>query len=765
MPVVDGQLKEAKSNAIRQSQNELLYQGVKFSAFGSLIASAVVIFTFGTYASTVSSSVWFFGIALVYVLRLYDATCYAKATDKAENAAGWALRFNIGALASSVAWSSTLCLLFPENQLAFQVLMVMMLGGVAGGALASLPYDRAINLQFQLVILASVIIKFLLLGDEFSLYVALFSVFVFGFLISCGNAVSKNYLELLKLKLDIQERSRSVMQTTERMAQIGYWERIEDSPYIELSDNLANIWEESGRTMSIKECFHRVHTDDRRRVRSSFSSVFNNSSEVVVEFRMRRAASSDTYRTMRQVISLDTDLEGREKLLGTVQDITDIRTAEEKIYSMAYFDALTGLANRAYFHERLSVVVDEARALNRQFSLVYIDLDNFKTVNDSFGHECGDSYLKQFSAHLQRMTRHTDMVARLGGDEFCIIVNDVEGETEPVNVAQRCLDFCQSTLEVGNHKLLPRLSVGIASYPADGQTPDELIKSADLAMYHVKNSGKLNYALYTDQMAVDLRDRVRLESDLKQALHNEEFELWYQPQVNVISNCYSGVEALIRWRHPTRGLVSPDAFIATAERVGMIKEIGEWVLLTACRQLAAWNRLGIDTQMAVNISGDHFASQGFLAFVSTVLAETGIDPQALEIEITESLTRDPDMHTLICKKLQHLGVRIAIDDFGTGYSSLSLLGRLPVDTLKIDRTFIMGLPEDHSSRLMVKSIADICLGFHYDVVAEGVETADQLEFLQQLKIPHVQGYYFSKPVPSNEALVVLRKQNPCSRVA
>lgn len=765
MPVVDGQCRISKNIAIRHSQNVLLFQGVKFSAAASLVSSVGVVYAFGPFTDAITAGLWYASIAVVYLLRLFDSYRFSKAVDSRENAYSWALRFNIGTLVAAVVWSSSLYFMFPVDHPAFQVLMVMMLGGVAGGALASLPYDRSINFQFQLIILVSVTIRFLLQGDEFSLFVVLYCLFVFGFLISCGKTVGKDYFELLNLKHDLQERNRSVMQTTERMAQIGYWERNGSSPFMELSNNLAQLWAETSSTVSISACLQRVHIDDRKRVHSSVTSVLANSGEVAVEFRMRRADSVEGYRTMRQVVSVGTDLEGRQKLLGTVQDITDIRTAEEKIYTMAYFDGLTGLANRAHFHERLDVLVDEARALNMQFSLVYIDLDNFKAVNDSLGHACGDSYLKQFAEYLQGMMRSTDLVARLAGDEFCILVYDVADAMEPVLVAERCLEFCQSTLEVGNHRLMPRLSVGISTYPADGKNSDEMLTAADLAMYHVKNSGKLNYAVYTHQMEVDLRDRVRLESDLRQAMQNREFELWYQPKVSIKGNRYSGVEALIRWRHPVRGVVQPDAFIATAERVGMIREIGEWVLDTACRQLAEWNRLGLKTQMAVNISGDHFASDGFLSFVSTLLAETGVAPEELEIEITESLTRDPEQHMAICTKLQYLGVRIAIDDFGTGYSSLSLLGRLPVDTLKIDRTFIQGLPDDQSSRLMVKSIADICLGFHYNVVAEGVESADQLGFLEELNIPQVQGYYFSKPVPGDEVMPILRKENPCSHVA
>ncbi len=743
----------------------LLYAGVKFSAAGSFAASLVIVNTFGPLTNPDWARAWFVIITAAYLCRLIDNRLFHVALTPVEDAETWARRFNIGALVSSAAWASTMWILFPHDDVPHQLLLILTLGGVAGGALASLPYDRGLNLVFQLIIMLSVEVRLLTLGDPFSLEVALFSLFVFGFLLSCGKEVGKNYFELLRLKQDIQDQSRSVMQTTERMAHIGYWEWDGQSTHIELSDNLAAIWGESERLVAINACFRRLHPDDRQQVRHSFASVKENDDDIVVEYRMGSGELNDTYRNMRQVVSQISGLQGDIRLLGTVQDITDIRRAEEKIYTMAYYDGLTGLANRAYFHEYLSETIATSAGQSKKFSVIYIDLDNFKGVNDSFGHECGDGYLRQFSDHLKRNVRRTDLVARLGGDEFCILVHDIADVAESISTAERCLEFGATSIEVGNHRISPTLSVGISTYPQDGLDSDSIVRSADLAMYHVKNNGKQNYAIYDERMAIDSQDRMMLEADLKLALSQDEFELWYQPQIDIQSNTYSGVEALIRWRHPTRGIVAPDLFINTAERVGIIKEIGEWVLETGCRQLAEWNAAGLHTQLAINISGDHFTAAGFTEFVARTIRQNNLAPKAVEIEITESLSRDPEAHTRICEKLRSIGVRVAIDDFGTGYSSLSLLGKLPVDTLKIDRSFIMGLPDDLSSRLMVKAIADLCVGFHYDIVAEGVETKEQLAFLVEMGIPYVQGYYFSKPVMSDDVLRILAGCDPTSAVA
>ncbi len=756
---------QKRQSAIRHSQNQLLYGGIKFSAVGSLAAAVVVLYTFGPYVDAISARFWFVGITAVYLLRVLDLLLFIKEPNPSENPKRWALRFNAGALMASAAWASSMWFVFPADDVPHQILLILTLGGVAGGAIASLPYDKRLNFAFQMIIVLSVEIRLFLEGDSFSYEIALFGLFVFGFLLSCGKEVGNSYFELIRLKQDIQDKSNSVMKTTERMAQIGYWEWDGESSSIKLSDNLAELWKVDSGLMSIKSCFQRIHATDRRNVRKSFLKVREIDEEIVVEYRMSVDMGISEFRTMRQVIKQVPNHDGNISLLGTVQDITDIRSAEEKVYAMAYYDGLTGLANRSYFHDYLNSVITNSEGAKKQFSVVYIDLDNFKGVNDSYGHECGDGYLQMFSEHLKNTVRKTDLVARLGGDEFCILVNDIDDISDSVATAERCLEFSADTIEIGNHRISPQLSVGISTYPQDGEAPDDIVKSADLAMYYVKNNGKQDFAIYDERMAIETEEQMRLEADLKQALNNDEFELWYQPQVNIQDNTYSGVEALIRWRHPTRGMVRPDLFITTAERVGMIKEIGEWVLETGCKQLAEWNANGLYIQLAVNISGEHFIASGFPEFVENVVKANNLDPDHVEIEITESMSRDPVAHTQVCNELQKIGVRIAIDDFGTGYSSLSLLGKMPVDTLKIDKSFIDGLPSDEGSRLMVKAITELCLGFEYDIVAEGVESADQLAFLTSLKIPHVQGYYFSKPLPSDEIWPLLTTKNPLQLAA
>ncbi len=736
----------ARQEAIRHTQNELLYRGVKYSAAGSLLAAAVAVYVFAPLTTpSVAVWIWFVCIYTVYLTRVVDCRLFTRSTSRHEQVDYWASRFNTGALASAVIWASSMWLIYPQADLAHQVLLVLTLGGVAGGALASLPYDSKLSNIFQLLILSSVLLRLIVDGSQFALELALFSCFVFGFLLSCGKEVGKNYLDLLRLRQDSQETNLTLIRTTEQMAQLGYWQWDLESESVEMSSHLAQMLGFDQRQVNIQDYFSCVHADDRLKVENAWTHVIKTGEDSHVEFRAVDS-QSDKLRNIRQIMKLISDSEGHNSLLGALQDITDIKTAEQKIYSMAYYDELTGLANRAQFHERIDAEISRATRLNKRFAIIYIDLDDFKGVNDSYGHQCGDNYLKHFSNYLKVNIKESGICARLGGDEFCILITDIEDHSYAEQAALQCLNYCQQVVQLGNHRIHPKLSIGVALFPDHGSVGDELIKCADLAMYAIKQSGKRSYAIYNTHMASENRERVRLEADLRQALVNNEFELWYQPKIDIQTNSMMGVEALIRWRHPEKGLIPPDLFISTAERVAMIKEIGEWVFIHACSQLQQWNNQGLKLSMAVNISGDHFAADDFSEFILTTIEQHQLRHADLEIEITESLSRNPEEHSATCHQLRSHGVRIAIDDFGTGYSSLSVLSDLEVDTLKVDKSFIDSIVTDPAAQLMVQTIIDLSLGLGYAVVAEGVETADQLEILRQRHCPYVQGYLFSRPV-------------------
>ena len=760
----------ARKNAIRHNQNLLLYQGVKFSVVGSLLAAGVGVYVFGPLASsTIGGWIWFCSLYAVYLFRAFDCYTFSKAESPQNRVEHWSRRFRIGAMLSAAAWTSALWLIYPEGDQAHQVLLVLTLSAVAGGALASLPYDTRISNQFQMMIFAAVLLRLLMDGSQFALELALFSSFVFGFLLSCGKEVGKNYFDLLRLRQDSQENNLELIRTTEQMAKFGYWQWDLSSRSVKLSTHLSlmlgfDTQEVDISAVDISATFSRIHHHDRLKVENTCTRVIKSGEEAEVECRMYGSQDGEL-RDMRLVIKLIGDSEGKDTLLGAVQDITDIKSAEQRIYSMAYYDELTGLANRAHFHERLDDEVNLARLSGQQFAIIYIDLDDFKGVNDSYGHTCGDNYLKHFSQYLRDTIRQSDMPARLGGDEFCLLISDIDDVRFVEDKVQRCMEYSQQTLQLGNHRIHPRLSIGVALFPENAQQPDELVKCADMAMYTIKLAGKHSYAFYEPEMATENQERVRLEADLRQALNEGEFELWYQPKIDILADRLMGVEALIRWRHPERGLIAPDLFISTAERVGLIKEIGEWVFVEACSQLRQWNDRGLQLGMAINISGDHFVSSDFCEFIVSTIESHQLSFADIEIEITESLSRNPDEHTLICHELRDKGVRIAIDDFGTGYSSLSVLGKLEVDTLKIDKSFIDAVSIEPTSRLMVQSIINLALGLGYDIVAEGVETEDQLEVLKEMRCPYIQGYLFSRPVMAVDVPVLVTTDWRCSKAA
>lgn len=742
----------SRFETIQASKNEHLYSAVKYSALGSIVAAYVL---FSTFEVTTQSYLVCACLYAVYIARWLDSLAFKKDPDAAERCRYWQRRFRLGALSAAVVWSSTMWFIYPSDP-GYQCLLVLTLTGVAGGSLASLSYDRLTPLLFQIIIFASIELRLLLAGDPFSLNIAFFNIFIFIFLLSCSKDVSSNFQQLLRLRLDSEEHNQSLIRTAEKIARVGYWQWDRESESIELSKNLAQMWGFDGRTITLDEWMDVVHADDKERLLRELEADNGPDNDCAVEYRMKVGMDAD--RVMNQITRSVIDSDGSPMLLGTVQDITNIRSAEQKIYRMAYYDELTGLSNRAHFLEQLKMHVALARRNNNKFALVFVDLDDFKGVNDSYGHEVGDRYLRVFADYIRDTIRDSDVTARLGGDEFCIVLPNISDRAEVARITESCLRFSNTTIEIGNHRIQPKMSVGVSIYPDDGADESDLLRSADMAMYSVKQDGKHGYRFFEPHMVSETAERLLLEASLRVAIDNNQFELWYQPKVGLDDLRLSGVEALIRWQHPEKGVIPPDVFINTAERVGMISEIGNWVLRTACLQMREWRDAGLSLQVAVNISGAHFIEDDFIETVVATVEEYGVEASNLELEITESMTRDPVQHSAICKRLREAGVRIAIDDFGTGYSSLSVLDKLEVDTLKIDRSFISGLPDDQSSVILVQAIMELSLGFGYDVVAEGVETQAQLQHLKELGCPYLQGYYFSKPVTAEHIPPMLEQE-------
>jgi len=470
---------------------------------------------------------------------------------------------------------------------------------------------------------------------------------------------------------------------------------------------------------------------------------------------------------------------GPSEVLGLVRDISERKRAEEQIRRLAYCDSLTGIPNRQAFLEMLERELQRSKIGNKKFAVLFMDLDAFKRINDTLGHNVGDQLLQQVSDRLRDTIRPSDLLsrgdsltregseprpdqgtnlARLGGDEFTILIPDLDRVEHALNVAHRVKDAMRRPFIIEGNEIFVTASIGISLFPEDGDDCNSLLKFADTAMYHAKNCGKNNAKLYSSSLTMQIMSHVKLEVGLRKALQNDELYLLYQPQLDVRSSEIVGVEALVRWRHAERGIISPTEFIPLAEETGLIVPIGEWVLRTACSQARAWQKLTRrPVRMAVNLSAKQFKDENLSQIVLSALHDTGLDPRLLELELTEGTLMDDAKATLATlEQLRGIGVYLSIDDFGTGYSSMNYLKRFDVRALKIDRSFISGLPQDSENAAITRAIIAMAHGLKMVVVAEGVETGEQLVLLEEYGCDLVQGFYLGRPAPADAVTGMLQ---------
>ena len=459
-------------------------------------------------------------------------------------------------------------------------------------------------------------------------------------------------------------------------------------------------------------------------------------------------------------------------VLAIVRDITDRKKSEARIFNLAYFDALTALPNRQLFGQSLERTIENAKRDNQKFAVLFVDLDRFKRINDTLGHSVGDELLKEVARRLENCTRSTDSVsrfdpgqdggiqlARLGGDEFVIKLYGIGSEDTVSVIASRIITVLTPPFSYEGHQFVVTPSIGIALYPQDGTNAEDLLMNADSAMYRAKFAGRNNYKFYSETMRTKSLHRLNIENEIRKALDNNQFELYYQPKVDAETWSLVGAEALLRWHHPDRGAIGPADFIPIAEETGLIVPIGQWVLHEACKQVKEWSKFPFgNIPVAVNISSLQFQSDSLIDDVLGAALSAGIDPESLELEITESvLLQDADNTLLALNRLKRAGISLSVDDFGTGYSSLSYLKRFPIDTLKIDRSFVKDLHTDQEDAAICAAILAMAQQLGLNVVAEGVETKEQLEFLRHHKCNQIQGFLCSKPLSAEQFVVLLRE--------
>ncbi len=449
-----------------------------------------------------------------------------------------------------------------------------------------------------------------------------------------------------------------------------------------------------------------------------------------------------------------------QTITGTVQDITERKRLEDHVHNLAYYDSLTGLPNRMLFRDRAQQALAHAARSNALAAILFLDIDRFKFINDTFGHTAGDLLLKQIAERLTEVTRTSDSiarpageevsnaVARLGGDEFTILLTNLRQADHATVVARRILASLAAPFMLEDREVFVTGSIGIALHPSDGDTLEELLKNADTAMYQAKNEGRNNYQYYSRSMNAMAAERLTLENEIRHAFERQEFRLVYQPFVNAANGRVVGAEALVRWQHPTRGLLTPAHFLSAIEEIGLSRRLDQWVMETACRQITAWQRAGAPPmRIAVNLSNAQFQDPALLSEMTRLLQEGNVSPNLVELELTETIVMpNPEEAARLLRQLKALGVRLALDDFGTGTSSISHLRTLPFDTVKIDRSFIVDIARNSEDAAIAEAMIAMAHIRRMHVLAEGIETADQLRLLQKLGCDELQGYLLSKPV-------------------
>ncbi|MGH8503650.1 MAG: putative bifunctional diguanylate cyclase/phosphodiesterase [Gammaproteobacteria bacterium] len=507
------------------------------------------------------------------------------------------------------------------------------------------------------------------------------------------------------------------------------------------------------------DSFAEVHPEDKERVRRVFRETVATGIGRRCEYRLVLNERGVRYLESQGSV-IRNDAGDVAKIVVVSRDVTERKQSEARIQYLAHSDGLTGLPNRTLLADRIGQMLAQNDRHGDSLALLFIDLDHFKTINDSLGHQVGDKLLKQVAGRLSQCMRKSDFLARLGGDEFLMAVGDIRHAQDVALIAQKIVTSIAHSYSVGDHALSTSCSVGISIYPDDGRDVQTLMRNADMAMYHAKERGHNHYQFFSQEMEARAAERLMLGNTMQRALERDEFELHYQPCIELATGRITGVEALIRWRHPELGLLSPARFIPLAEETGMILPIGDWVLRTACAQMHQWQQQGLDgLRLAVNLSARQFRQADLPQQIAAALTNAGVETQTLELEITESMAmQDPERAREVLRELKSMGIGLSIDDFGTGYSSLSYLKRFPLRSLKVDRSFVDGIPGDAHDVAITRATIALAKSLGLYVIAEGVETKAQQRFLANAGCELGQGYLFGKPAPAADVEKLLRRK-------
>lgn len=750
---------------ITAEQTRLLYDNSLMPVIVSVLASAMLAASLWTEIDQTILISWFTAFLIISILRVRLLLVYTEHLPEVVDTQGWHTRFLVGTYLVSFLWGISSFLLFPENSLSHQIVFFMIMVGMAAGGVSSLCPSFRVLAGFLCLILLPLILKLFLLGTGEAMFKA-FLVFLFwSVTVAGGKKINLNIRENIELRLQSVSREKILKISEERYrhifgnAPLGILQYDASGEIIDCNEEFVRIL---GSAKELLIGFNMLTNLKNKDLLSAVEESFS-TGEGYFEGDYTSVTSNKTTPVrafFKTILYSDQGISGG---IGIVEDFTEKRQSEELIEYQASYDALTGLPNRRLFIDYLTSEISRAERHASYGALLYLDLDNFKTINDSLGHSIGDEYLKTVANRLTEFIRKEDVASRMGGDEFTLVITElgktVETAASKVRGIAEELSLCLSSpCKIDGRELQSTVSIGISLFPKQDIGVDDILKQADTAMYRAKAAGRNEICFFLPSMQEAADEKLHISTELRHALKQEELLIHLQPQVDM-SGLLIGAEVLLRWNHPKRGMIPPSVFLSIAEENGLMQEIGRWVLKEACHKIKQWTDSGQlkESQIiSVNISGSEIAAPDFVASINKVLAETGADPRHLGIELTEGslISTGKDIVEKMMK-VRELGIKLSVDDFGTGYSSLNYLRSLPLNTLKIDRSFVNDINDVRRNVVLVDTIIMMATNLGLDVIAEGVENEQELVYLNKKGCSVYQGFYFSKPLEVDTFIKIL----------
>lgn len=744
-----------------------LYKRSKTASLTLLVISAVYVLMLAKEFDLQQLLIWFLILLVVLFFRLVMFRLYFSEENRINNLSYWLQLFRLGIFFAGMTIGSLNLFFFTQEPIAYMIAALMLPYGIAVGAVTMLLDVVAFSL-YALTLLGPVVYQSVITGDRVYFGFALLTI-IFGlFLLKFSREYNQNFRTNMRLRYENKELLNDLEKEkntlNNRLGRI-----LNDSTteiYVVDADSLMCLQVNQGAVDNLgysKEEFGEINlldifTElDKRSLTELLAPLYSGSWEPVKYKGINRRKDGSTFPVEASLQLSIVDVP--PIIVANVQDITERAKWEEKLIYQANYDQLTGTFNRHYIQSYMHSVFTRAKRHKKKVAMLFLDLDHFKDINDTLGHDFGDEVLRQTADRIASQLRKSDIVARTGGDEFTVFLENLEEKEHAEVVASKLIDNFQKPFTINDHDVNTTLSIGISIYPDDGDTHEQLMQCADMAMYQAKKDGRNTFHFFSQEMRRISEEQMRISSYLRHALTRDEFSLVYQPKIDISRGRIVGAEALLRWHNHELGDISPVVFIPLAENLGLINDIGTWVLQHACHEAKKLQKLSKEKlTIAVNVSPQQFRSGSLLEDVDKALASSGLPCELLELEITESLLmQDSDNPLFLMNDLSRKGIRIALDDFGTGYSSLSYVRRFPLDVLKIDRSFIHDLETDQSNKVLVEVIIAMAQSLNLEIVAEGVENQLQVEYLRQRGVKLIQGYFFSPPVPVEQFRQLLQE--------